>query len=251
MKQISLISLLLFLFISSIKSQEYKVVFIGNSITQGVILENPQQNSPPSQTIEWLRANSEGKYEFSNCGVSGRTTTEFLPVSENEFINVKRAADKFYSEGGQLIFSIMLGTNDSAIKGPVGAPLLPQLYYTNMKTIIGELLNLYPNAIVVLNRAIWYSPNTYNGSMYLKEGLNRLESYYPMLKKIVYEYNITNPKKVFMGDEEGFEFFKEKSDLYFAEDGNAGIFYLHPNEKGAKLLADFWGKTILKALNNR
>lgn len=242
MKHFILISIFLFIFIGTIISQETNIVFIGNSITQA---------TPPAKTIDWLRKNGKGSFEFSNCGVSGTTTTDFLPISEKEFPKVKEAADKFYKEGGQLLFSIMLGTNDSAISGPVGAPLLPQLFYNNMKTIVGELLNLYPEAIVVLNRAIWYSPNTYNKSMYLKEGLNRLESYYPMLEKIVSDYETSHPKQVFMGDTDAFEYFKDNIGLYVPEDGNAGTFYLHPNEKGAKVLAEFWGNAIVKALENR
>lgn len=242
MKQISLIALLLFISITAVRSQEIKIVLIGNSITAAY---------PPAKTTDWLNKNAKESFEFSNCGVNGMTTTDFLPVSERGFVKVKEAADKFYGEGGQLLFSIMLGTNDSAIKGPVGAPLLPELYYTNMKAIVDELLNLYPRAIVVLNRAIWYSPNTYNRSMYLKEGLNRLESYYPMLQKIVSEYGVTHPKRVFMGDTEAFDHFKDKTELYNAEEGNAGTFYLHPNEKGAEVLAEFWGKAIVKTLENR
>lgn len=36
---------------------------------------------------------------------------------------------------------------------------------------------------------------------------------------------------------------------YFTpEKGNAGIFYLHPNKEGAKILGRFWAEAIMKAL---
>ena len=34
----------------------------------------------------------------------------------------------------------------------------------------------------------------------------------------------------------------------FAEDGKAGVFYLHPNEAGARKLARFWARGIVNAL---
>jgi hypothetical protein len=34
----------------------------------------------------------------------------------------------------------------------------------------------------------------------------------------------------------------------FAEDGKAGIFYLHPNEAGAKKLARFWAEAIVRTV---
>lgn len=244
-------SLLLCCFVLSTFSQKTNIVFIGNSITQGVILEDPDNTSPPSQTIEWLRQNHEGSFAFSNKGVSGRTTTDFLPVTEKEFPKVKEVAERFYHEDGQLIFSIMLGTNDSAIKRAVGSQLMPEVYYQNMKRIVNELLELYPESIIVLNRPIWYSPNTYNNSMYLKEGLERLNSYFPMLKKLEENYAITHPAHVFLGDTTAFDYFKDNKELYFAENGNAGTFYLHPNEKGTKILGEFWGKAISRVLKSK
>lgn len=84
-----------------------------------------------------------------------------------------------------LVFSLMLGTNDSAIKGPNGSPVQPAQYKTNVKVIADELLALYPDSRIVLHRPIWYSPNTYNGAMYLKEGLNRLERYFAEINQLV------------------------------------------------------------------
>ena len=125
----------------------------------------------------------------------------------------------------------------------------PEKYEENMKAIINQLLALYPSCKIVLHRPVWYSPNTYNGAMYLKEGLNRLQSYYPVLQSLVADYANRFPGQVFMGDTEGFDYFKTnyQTDL-FPEDGNAGTFYLHPNVKGAAVLGELWGKAIMKIL---
>ena len=127
----------------------------------------------------------------------------------------------------------------------------PAKYYENMKTIIDKLLALYPECKIVLHRPVWYSPNTYNGAKYLEEGLNRLQSYYPELQALVLDYSKHFPGQVFMGDTDGFDYFKThyKNEL-FPEKGNAGTFYLHPNRKGASALGELWGKAILGAIDN-
>jgi hypothetical protein len=52
-----------------------------------------------------------------------------------------------------------------------------------------------------------------------------------------------------MGDSDAFDYFQQKHRKYmFAEDGKAGIFYLHPNEAGARKLARFWARGIVNAL---
>lgn len=68
-----------------------------------------------------------------------------------------------------------------------------------MKAIVDQLLALYPNCKIVLHRPVWYSPNTYNGAMYLKEGLNRLQNYYPVLQSLVADYGKRFPGQVLWG----------------------------------------------------
>ena len=70
------------------------------------------------------------------------TTLDFLPVAGKQFPNVKSAAQELSQHKGTLLFSIMLGTNDSACTGPFGAPVEPVSYYTNMKTIVDQLIVL-------------------------------------------------------------------------------------------------------------
>ena len=223
------------------------IVFIGNSITEGQGLKI----TPPMQAAAYLENQARFKnLKFSNRGVSGATTLDFLPGAKRGLLErVEKAADELNTnKKTRLVFSIMIGTNDSAIEGPFGAPVSSDQYEANVKTIIDRLLARYPKSRVIVNRPIWYSPNTYNRSRYLQEGLDRLQGYFPVIEKIVADYAVTQPGRVLEGDKEGFEFFKGRESLFEAEKGNAGTFFLHPNDEGAVELGNLWGKAIQAAL---
>jgi lysophospholipase L1-like esterase len=233
------------------KKQNINVVFIGNSITQGVQLSDPATETPPATAIAYLRKQQNlGTVEFSNQGHSGYTTLDFLPDG-NTFAKVEQAANAFTDKEALLIFSIKLGTNDSAIHGPHGAPVSPENYIQNLKTITEKLLADFPKAIIVFQHPIWYSPNTYNGAMYLQEGLSRLKSYVPKIDSLVGAYTAIPPRRVFVGDKKAFKYFKKHhlTDL-IPENGKQGIFYLHPNKQGAMALGEFWGRAIEKVVEN-
>ncbi|MEG1660071.1 MAG: GDSL-type esterase/lipase family protein [Bacteroides sp.] len=230
------------------------IVYIGNSITQGALLSHPETEAPPAQTSAWLRQRPGiAAVEYANQGVSGSTTVDFLPASHTLFPKVQQAAEALSQKQPKatLVFSLMLGTNDSAVKGPNGSPVSAVQYYTNVKVIVDELINLYPNSRVVIHRPLWYSPNTYNSAIYLTEGLRRIESYYPQLQTLVQQYAQSHPRHVFLGDTEAFEALKSNYQALFTPetDGNAGTFYLHPNLQGAALLSEYWGKAIEQALD--
>lgn len=232
------------------KKRDLDIVFIGNSITYGANLENPKQDAPPVVASELLRKKDGiNSVQFSNQGRSGFTTLNYLPNSPT-FAEVVQATKLLHAnQEHTLIFSIKLGTNDSAISGPKGAPVSKENYRKNMKAIIDELLRQFPAAKVVLQQPIWYSTNTYNRSKYLAEGLARLQSYFPELKSLVKSYSSTNKDQVFMGDQKGFNYFRKNylTDLV-AENGQQGTFYLHPNPKGAAQLGSFWAEAIYKVV---
>lgn len=217
------------------------IVFIGNSITQGVMLDK----APPAYAIDYLKSkNLPYKISYSNQGKSGYTTVNFLPETNTIFPQVEAAAKEAPKEA-LLIFSVKLGTNDSADEGPLGSPVSPEDYYKNLKTISDKLLADFPGCKIIYQRPIWYSPNTYNGARYLASGLARLQSYFPQIDRLVKSYAQTHPGQAFLGDKKGFDYFEKNhlTDLK-AEQGKQGTFYLHPNEKGAKALGEFWGKAI-------
>jgi len=227
------------------------IVYIGNSITQGVQLPIPKEDAPPATATEYLRHQSGiTSVEFSNQGRSGYTTIDFLPATVKAFPKVLDAAHLLHTDSQRiLVFSISLGTNDSAEEGPNGSPVDPKAYHSNMKTIADKLLAEFPGCSIVFQQPIWYSPTTYNHSRYLAGGLARLQSYFPELQELVKEYTKSNPGQVFMGDVIAFEYFKNNylTDL-IPESGNAGTFYLHPNKKGAVELGKFWGEGIYQCV---
>lgn len=228
--------------------KEINVVFIGNSITHGATLDDPKTQAPPIICGKLLSEKTGCEVTVRNCGVSGCTTLDFLPVSNRQWPNVIKNADELNAKSGRLVFNMMLGTNDSAQDRCFGSPVVPEQYYTNMKVIIDALLARYPNAVIVVQYPLWYSPSTYNGARYLLDGLKRLESYYPMIDKLVEAYKVEKHPRVFAGSKQTYDAFKEKLELFTTESGNAGLFYLHPNAKGAAYLADFWAESIKEIL---
>ena len=226
-------------------NQKINIVFIGDSITQG----EEASKAPPAYATAFLQKQPGfGNVKFSNQGVSGCTTVDFLPSTATHFRDVEKAANKLYADKqAGLIFSIMLGTNDSAIDGPLGSPVSSGSYSNNMSIIIDSLLQRYPESKIIIHYPLWYSPNTYNSSRYLQEGLTRLQTYFPVIDALVKNYSKTNSGHVFGGDKNAFSYFKEHHLSHMLkENGQQGIFYLHPNEEGAKELGQFWGKAILK-----
>lgn len=226
------------------------IVFIGNSITHGAGLAHPLEEAPPVKACEWLKGAMPGtEIQHSNQGVSGATTVDFLPSTQKLFNNVVKAADVFKADkDATLVFSMVLGTNDSAIEGPNGSPVSPEQYRLNVKAILDQLLTGYPGCIIILHHPTWYSPNTHNGSRYLAEGLARLQSYFPVLDAVVASYRSTYPGQVFTGYTGGFSYFKKHPELFIQENGRSGVFQLHPNAKGAAELGTFWAQAIKKVV---
>jgi len=233
-------------------AKKLSVIFIGNSITQGAGLPSPQTQAPPviaGKSLEKMKGISTVR--VYNVGKSGSTTVDWLPGEGQLFSRAANAAAEAKADTSmQLIFSLVLGTNDSAIKGPHGAPVSTEDYLVNLKIITGRLLDDYPGSKLIIQYPIWYSENTYNGSMYLAEGLQRLQSYFPQINKLVKRYQSAYPHRVYAGNKKVFKYFKLHTSLFQAEKGQQGIFSLHPNEEGAARLGEYWADGIYKALNN-
>lgn len=232
------------------KKLDLDIVYIGNSITYGAKLENPKQDAPPVIASEKLRKKAGiNSVSFSNQGRGGFTTVDYLPKSES-FAQVIQATRQLHSNPKhKLVFSIKLGTNDSAIEGPNGAPVSKQNYFQNMKEIVNALLQQFPNSKIILQQPIWYSENTWNRSKYLAEGLARLQSYFPELESLVDQFSEIHPHQVYLGDQMAYEYFRKNylTDLT-PENGLQGTFYLHPNKKGASVLGALWANAIYEVV---
>ncbi len=234
-------------------SKTNDIVFMGDSITAGATLPQAGSQNPCCRCAEELREKYNVEVHFSNQGHSGHTTVDFLPSADpqSDWLQAEKAATRLVaSNPGLLIFSIMLGTNDSADRGPNGSPVSPSKYGGNMHTIIDHLLADFPESVVFVQYPIWYSPNTRNASDYGETGLKRLRSYRPELSSLIMQFAKEHPGHVFAGDKNAFDHFAKtyKAELT-PENGRSGIFYLHPNPEGAEALGRYWATSIASALS--
>lgn len=232
------------------KNRQLDIVFIGDSITYGAGVPNREYNAPPAAACRYLEKDKALTVQFSNQGRSGFTTVDYLPATHKAFQQVTAAARALHKDAGNtLLFSIMLGTNDSAEEGPNGAPVSPDNYRLNLRTIIDSLLAAFPGSKIILQCPTWYSTNTYNGARYLAAGLQRLQLYFPQIQALVKQYAAVKPGHVFLGDTKAFDYFKQHySNALQAENGRVGTFYLHPNESGAAVLGEYWARAIASVL---
>lgn len=246
---------------TSATERSYNMVFIGNSITYGALHKQRELTAPPAQCAKWL-SEQEGidTVYFRNCGRSGRTTYHFLPRAED----VVPAGDKTYFSdvvaktrqlvkehpGLPLIFSIMLGTNDT-VERTRNTHTSPDDYARNLTLIIDSLLKLWPDAHVVLNKPIWYSPDYHSkgGSIASKKSLKLIGEYQRMFPKVV---DNCKAGHVHVGDAEAYNFFEQywRTDINEEKDARGKSYWLHPNEQGARRLAQFWGKALLPVMKS-
>ncbi len=234
-------------------SPVYDIVFVGDSITYGATLASPATQATPVQCVQSLGQRFNVAVNMSNQGHSGHTTVDWLPSSNpsSDFqLALGAAAALETNQPGQLIFSIMLGANDSAQSGPDGAPVSPANYEQNLQSIIDQFLANYPSAFIIVHYPTWYSPNTQNSSLYGAAGLARLQTYFPEIDQLVSNNATIHPGLVFEGDTLAFNFFSNNylNDLT-PESGVQGTFYLHPNQAGAVALGQFWANAIAASLN--
>ena len=227
------------------KAHTCNLIFIGNSITEGALHANKKKTAPPVVAANLVGNMLSMDVHYRNCGRSGATTVDFLPEQKRDFVRVEKAIEEIKALSyAPILFSIMLGTNDSANFGPNGSPVSNEDYKKNLMTMIGRIRELCPNAIFILQRPIWYSPNTHNAAQYLVAGQKRMVAYTDVLIEIANEND-----DVYLGDRDAFDYFGAKHRKYmFAEDGKAGTFYLHPNEAGARKLARYWAQAIVKVV---
>ena len=219
------------------------LLFVGNSITYGDQLSDPLTQAPPAicrAIVEDATGLTTNMYNGGHCGI---TTWGFLPGREDFTRLLDKAKDFQDQYGGMMYFSIMLGTNDSAMSATEGAPVSQDTYGKNIRAIIEQLNIEFPKCKILLNYPLWYSATTHNGAMYLQEGQDRLRSYYPILDQIVTEY-----ANVYAGRRDVWEMYEDNYGLFTKEMGYSGYFYLHPNADGAKVLGGIWANSILELI---
>jgi lysophospholipase L1-like esterase len=229
------------------------LVFIGDSITMGAgVPDRATQAAPVIAAHELPQALGGGAtVYFSNQGQNGHTTVNFLPGG-SDFSGVEAGAKQLEADHpGQMVFSIMLGTNDCSSNGvTTGSPVSAANYAHNLQQIIDKLLAEYPDSKFVINHSIWFSPNTHNAADYTgSAAADRLKSYFPAIDTLVANYASSAPHHVYLGDTDAYDYFS----IHFqtelnGENGTYGTFFLHPNPTGAQSLGKFWATAIAKDL---
>lgn len=254
MRHLVFIIVLLASCVAASAQKELNIVYIGNSITYGALHKDRDRTAPPAVCSKWLEGQQGiGKVYFANCGRSGRTTFNFVPIkgdkNQNYFPMVVKETAKLVKghPKAKLVFSIMLGTNDAAER-PFNSITTPYKYHENISLIIDSLSARWPGAIFVLHKPIYHSVpfTTKNGSYMSDNSVKLYGEYYKSCRPLAKSY----PDKIFMGDKDAYDYFKKnyKTQLFHEHGRDNCDFWLHPTVEGATVLAHYWGKAILKAL---
>ncbi|HWY31695.1 MAG TPA: RICIN domain-containing protein, partial [Candidatus Acidoferrum sp.] len=214
----------------------YDIVFCGDSITYGATLPDPATEASAVQCVGSLNQRSNMAVSMSNQGFPGHTSYDWLPStnSSSDFQLAIAAAESLESsQPGQLVFSIMLGANDS------GHSISATSYQQNLQSIISQFLSNYPSAFICIHYPIWYT-NTENNALSLEQ------SYFPKIDQLVANNETTYPGHVLAGDKgTAFNYFSSNYlNALTAETGANGTFYLHPNITGAIALGQLWANAI-------
>ena len=226
--------------------KEYNIVFIGNSITYGATHKQPAKTNPTRSCIKFLKEQgivAHGK----NVGKSGKTSRDFMPGRKGYWGSVKKAAAELaeaYPEA-QMVFSIMLGTNDAAIR-PKKKCWPDDVYRKSITLIVDSLQELYPQALFVLHQDPYFSTNIEkeSGTKMDESCLKQLQSYWTVDQALAKER-----KNVVLGSDEIYAYFeKNHQEMMTPEEGVQGTFYLHPNPQGSAELGKLWGKALAKVL---
>ena len=228
--------------------QEYNIVFIGNSITYGATHKTPQKTNPTVSCVKFLK--EQGLTVHSkNMGKSGKTSRDFLPGRKGYWPATKKAAAELaeaYPQA-QMVFSIMLGTNDAAIRTKKSC-WKSDIFRNSMTLLIDSLQAIYPQAVFVLQQDPYFSPNVEKESgTKMDEGcLKQLRDYWTVDQQLAKER-----PNVFLGSDQIYTFFEQNhQEMMTPEEGLQGTFYLHPNAKGAAELGVLWGKAFIEVLKN-
>lgn len=219
------------------------IVFVGDSITSGYLMKTPVRDAPPVYAAAWLKGRPGiTNVLFRNCGKPGYRTDQFLPDRLNsEWGEVKQAGESFRNVPGKLVFSIMLGTNDSAGHNDTGIHP-PERFKSDMKILVEALCASFPESVVVIHHPTGYTkaPGTYPENLAL---------YKPIIDSLVEKAAGTHPGRVFLGDVKAWSFFdRHRETHWFCEARGSVPYYVHPNERGAAAIGQLWGEAIARAV---
>jgi len=223
--------------LSGAEPQSLNVVFIGDSITYGYLLTAPAEEAPPIRTAAVLQGmQCFTNVCFTNCGRNAFRTDQFLPERPGSaWPQVRLAGDSYTNKTGLLLFSIMLGANDSVV-------FTPAQYGSNLTSLVNALLGSYPNSQIVIHHPLWYSkvPSTRPDILF---------QYIPVIDALVGTFGQSLPGRVHLGDIKGWDIVEEDHEaICFKETRDSLPYYIHPNVTGATILGKCWAEAIYRAV---
>ena len=223
--------------------QNANIVFIGDSITSGYLMKFPERDAPPVRAAAWLNTQfGITNVLFRNCGKPGYRTDQFLPGHPNSAWNeVKRAGESVQKIPGKLVFSVMLGANDSAGYNDT-AIHPPERFRADMRDLVEALCVSFPDSVIVIHHPMGYTkaPGT------CPENLAR---YKGEIDSLVAEMSKPYPGRVFLGDVKAWAFFDDNRETHWFKEKRGSVpYYIHPNERGAQAIGQLWGEAIARAL---
>ncbi|WP_269523316.1 SGNH/GDSL hydrolase family protein [Coraliomargarita parva] len=231
-------------------------LWIGDSITYGYATSRNTSTSPPSYAETFLKNDTDLSQSHSflmtgsnaNLGLSGRTSTDMLGQ-----IKLIMGRARLY---GATFSSIMLGTNDS--KDSVATS--PETYKANIQTIMDGLWAVNPDMQIILNKPLWFLPDSGYSSDFSTASLARIDEYRSQLDKLA------DGTRVVVGDltaSDEIESFGWTGTSGVNNAANATTSYppqpdpgasylidgLHPYDGGAQMIAQLeWGPNVKQAL---
>ena len=239
---------------------DVNLVFAGDSITYGYGLSNPgtMTGTAPGAALARVQKSLGLRNIYgANTGVSGANTLNWCPgqtyyTNGISSANASSGASTLHTAhpNAKMVFSIMLGTNDSSYGGPCGGasggPISAATYTANVEMITDQIISDWPGATVIWHMSPYYTPNTHNGATYEQAGLSRLQVFRSALKAAITAENAKHPGEVLLGDTYSFQFFAQNYASEMQADGSGpnGNFYLHPNSTGAADLGELWGRAL-------
>ena len=217
--------------------QRLNIVFVGDSITYGYLLTAPAEEAPPARAAAFLEGMPcFSSVRFTNCGRNAYRTDQFLPESpESAWPQVTQAGDSYTNDTGLLLFSIMLGANDSVTATPAQ-------YESHLTALVNALLARYPASQIVLHHPLWYTKVSSTHPEVLQQ-------FIPVIDALVGAYGQTHPGQVHLGDIKGWDYFERNhQSICFQEARDNVPYYIHPNVVGATSLGQYWADAIYRAL---
>jgi lysophospholipase L1-like esterase len=192
------------------------VGFIGDSITEGIVLPDHFTQSPPTRMAAFMNAANDARRIYAvNKGASGRTTADWVPGTA--YYNDAVYAFSSYAVSRVLI---MLGTNDSQ----VAFAIPPAIYKSNLLLTINDLLALgYPS--ISLNQPPYPTPGSGSGAWNAASpGL--VQGYISAINALVNRTTIKQGNIT--------------ANSYFANNPSAMLDGIHPTVAGSDYLGQLW-----------